>query len=497
MRTGLVHGLIRIAKGLPSVWWQRRQAERLVDGLADYPFPVGLPDRDTIYRWIEALCETPHRRPGSVFGQRAEDWLVERLSELGLQQVSKEPVPINVWESEQAALRVDDQQYSCFAVPNSAFAESPIEASLVYAGNGSEREYNRVQVGGRVVVVDVRFPTLPTGVLLRVLRSAYAISDPRRELDLRSTHLLSFVRQNFLGGASESAAGDDAYWRAYRRGAKGIVLVLKDQLGSANSHYGPYDGIPKPLPGVWLSKQDGARLIRAAKAGTSSVMTSVGTVRHGTMHNVWGTLPGQSEETILVTSHHDSPHRGAVEDGTGVAQVLTQAWAWSRVPLARRPKTMVFVLDAGHFYGSLGAHRFAEQHPEIMNRTDVLITLEHLAAKDVTEAGGRYVDNGKAAFSAMFTTPDPKVIASVMSAFRKQPPRATACIPSTFFGPAPTSDAMGYVLQSNVPVVSWIACPPYLLDEHDTLDKISKEELEPIARTVTELVKSFMVNSVR
>ena len=52
-----------------------------------------------------------------------------------------------------------------------------------------------------------------------------------------------------------------------------------------------------------------------------------------------------------------------------------------------------------------------------------------------------------------------------------------ASIPSDFFGGAPTSDASGYVIEAGVPVISWIGCPYYLLDSHDTLDKIDRDAL--------------------
>ena len=58
-----------------------------------------------------------------------------------------------------------------------------------------------------------------------------------------------------------------------------------------------------------------------------------------------------------------------------------------------------------------------------------------------------------------------------------------------------TADAMGYVLEAGVPCVSWIGCPYYLLDEHDTLDKVDRTALRPLARTATELVKTFMALS--
>jgi len=40
--------------------------------------------------------------------------------------------------------------------------------------------------------------------------------------------------------------------------------------------------------------------------------------------------------------------------------------------------------------------------------------------------------------------------------------------------------------------ISWIGCPYYLLDDQDTLDKIEISELNPIARTVAELIKTHM-----
>ncbi len=492
--TSLMHALSRIVRSLPTTWLRRRQAERLLPTLANYRGDVSVPDGEIIYQWIEELCETPHRRPGSPEGHRAEDWLVEKLGALGLEDVVKEPMPIHWWKPEGSSLAVANCEVPCFPIANTAFSNSVVEAPLVYVGSGTARDYNRVDVEGKIVVADVRFPTLPMGLLLRILRAAYAVSDPSHELGLGSTQLLSFVRQNFIGGACEATARDDTYWRAQRGGARGIVLVLKDQRGNTASHFGPYDGIMKPLPGVWVGRSDGSKLVAFAKAGRTATLTSNGLIEDGTMHNVWGVLPGQSDEVILVTSHHDSPHKGAVEDGAGVAQVLAQVWAWSRLPLSQRPKTLIFVLDAGHFYGSRGAHVFARQHPEIMSRTKILITLEHLGAKEVVESSGALADSGKLAFSAMFTTPDPKVIAPVIKSLRAEAPRATASIPSTFFGPAPTSDAMGYVLEANVPVVSWIACPTYLLDEDDTLDKVSKSSLHPIGKTVTELLKNFMAN---
>jgi len=212
------------------------------------------------------------------------------------------------------------------------------------------------------------------------------------------------------------------------------------------------------------------------------------------MHNVWATLPGVEDEIILVTSHHDAPFRGAVEDGTGVAQVLAQARTWARIPREKRPKTMVFVVDAGHFYGGQGAYRFVKEHADLMKRVRILITLEHLAAREVKEKGKAYALTGQPALTVIFTSAEPRVIASVARALRRRPAPCTVPVPFDLLAPVPVSDAAWYVLEAGVPVISWIGCPSYLLDEHATLDMVHEEALGPLCETVTELVKFHMAS---
>jgi hypothetical protein len=472
----------------------RAEARALVPSLPRYSHDVTSPGSDVIYSWIEDLCRTPHRRPGSDEGHAGEQWVAARLRDLGVEQVTLDPVDVTVWQATRWSLTVAGAEVPSFFVPHTAFTGAEgVTAPLVYVGTGRTRDFEREDIRGKIVVADVPFPRLPTGVLLRLARAGYAISDPHGWLRLGSTQVMTYVRRNFVGGAEHAgeAQESDVYWQAQKRGAAGICLILRDQPSSSNSHYGPYDGISKPLSGLWIGKRDGARLRMLARARAQATLTLEGRSAPGVTHNVWGVLPGRSDEVVLVTSHHDAPFTGAVEDAAGVAQVLAQAWAWSRV--ADRPRTLVFCVDAGHFHGSAGAFAFARDHRDVMARTRVLITLEHLAAREVVERDGRYADTGRLALTVMFTTPRLDVIAAVMRALEEKRPPATVAIPSDFFGPVPTSDALGYVLEAGVPVVSWIGCPYYLLDEHDTLDKIDRAALGPIAETATALVKTFMV----
>lgn len=487
--------LTDILRRLPGIWAARSRARKLAPGLPVLEGDVPLPDPGVLESWIRDLCQTPHRRPGTPEGARAEGWVADRFRELGLEDVASDPIPIPVWTADRGTLTVEGQSTPCFPVIHTAFTPpGGLRAPLAWVGTGTPRDFERVDVRGRIAVADVPFPRMPTGLLMRGLKACYHLSDPDGQVRMGTTQFMNFVRQNFIGGveSAEEAPARDVYWQSVRRGAAGLCLILRDQPGNSNTHYGPYDGILKPVPALWIGCDDGVALRQQARAGAVATMTLEGSVVPGTMHNVWGVLPGVSDEVILVTSHHDSPFQGAVEDGTGVAQVLAQAWAWSRVPRERRPRTLVFVVDAGHFHGSQGAHGFARTHPDLMARTRILITLEHLGAREVAGTPRGYVDTGCPAFTVMFTSGEPTTIATVVRALTDCPPRRTAAIPSDLLAPVPTSDASGYVAETGVPVISWIGCPYYLLDQHDTLDRVDFAELLPIARTVTRLVRIQM-----
>jgi hypothetical protein len=489
--------MLRFLRRLPRIWGAKLRAKYLIKGMPEYEGILKLPKSEEIFAWISGICQTPHRRPGTPEGHKVELWVAGMLKELGLENVKMDPIPITVWSAKEWSLEVGGQRIPRFFVVNTAFTKvEGVTAPLVYVEKGTHKNFSNTDVAGKIVVADVPFPYIPTGAVFRLLQSlgaSYIISDPAQALTMRTGQYLNFVRENFIGGATAAdAPANDVYWGAYRRGAKGICLILKDQPSNSNSHYGPYDGIMKPMPGLWIGKYDGKELRERAKEGVTATITLQGEKVPGTMHNVWGILPGKSDEAVMVTSHHDAPFQGAVEDGAGVAQVLAQIKIWASVPREKRARTLIFVVGAGHFYGFQGGSRFAREHMDWMKKVKMLITLEHLGAKEVKEKNQKYVETGRPALTVMFTSNEPLAIATVINGLKKKPAKMTVPIPSDLFAPAPISDAAGYVTEAGVPVISWIGCPYYLLDAYDTLRMIAKEELRPICETVTELIKPYM-----
>jgi hypothetical protein len=58
-------------------------------------------------------------------------------------------------------------------------------------------------------------------------------------------------------------------------------------------------------------------------------------------------------------------------------------------------------------------------------------------------------------------------------------------------GQRPQTCSAGH--REDLPYLSWISAPHSLIDAEDTLDKIEKEKLAPVARSVREVVKQLMM----
>ena len=97
--------------------------------------------------------------------------------------------------------------------------------------------------------------------------------------------------------------------------------------------------------------------------------------------NVVGELPADSDKWVVVGSHHDAPWASAVEDASGISQVLAQAHHWAAVPKAQRPHKLMFVATAGHMSGAAGSIAVLAKYPKILDKTVLEVHLEHVAKR--------------------------------------------------------------------------------------------------------------------
>ncbi|MFX0175204.1 MAG: M28 family peptidase [Candidatus Hodarchaeota archaeon] len=494
--------LFNLIKLIPKMRSIRKRVERILIETKAPTLDVRAPSAEIIQRDLEDICRVPHRRIGTHEAHQIEDFLVSKLEELGLESVKKEPINLINWSALNWKLIIstDGKQIEipCFYVLNTGFTNAEgIKAPLVYVDTGQPKDFKGVDVQGKIVVADIECPTLPLGKIIK-LAKLYYVSDPSSSIDKTTELILTFVLSNLppqaLGGKRRE---DSVYWRAFDRGALGLILILRDYPSNINSHWGPYDGVMKPIPALYVGKYDGIQVRKLVQENNcQGTIILEGFQEPAIAHNIWGILPGTSEEMIMISSHHDSAFKGASEDGTGVAMVLAQLRAWSKVPKNERSRSLLFCLSAGHLYGGIGAEEFARKYRNTLLK-DVLVdvNLEHICAKEVEEdpETHNFKITNNLAMGAIFLSQNENLVAPVVKVCKDYNIERMMLIPDNFFATPPIGEAGHFATQSDLKVIHWIRSPYYLLTAEDTLDKIDTNKLHSTAQCMAELINSLMV----
>lgn len=174
---------------------------------------------------------------------------------------------------------------------------------------------------------------------------------------------------------------------ATKAGAAGYIGILANLPWESPHYFLPYDAHQRPLPGAWLSKGQGMKLLECLKASRCvGRLHYEGHTEDVVSYNIRGTMLGSnassSEEShVLVGTHHDGPWASAVQDASGMAMVLAQAHAIGQVPREERgPHSTCFFFTAAHMAGSVGAKVFPEQNPALVRNAVAHIHLEHASA---------------------------------------------------------------------------------------------------------------------
>ena len=417
-----------------------------------------------MFGWIEAICARGIRRPGSDADRWTEGFVVERFGEIGLQDVHLEPVTLPRWEPLTWSLHVGGQSFACFPAPHTAAAPDGVEAALTTIDDSP---------AGKIVLETVTLNSWPQSFV----RDRLAIDhyDPDGEFDTL-TQVLPFGRQ--LQAVLEPAI---------EAGAAGWIGVF-DAPWETCDYYVPYDGVARPIPGVWVSRSDGERIRHLMEGGTTARIVVDSTRSDVVTHNVIGALEGASDEWVIVGSHHDGPWVSAVEDASGVALVCAQASYWAQVTPGERPHNLLFIVTSGHMVHGAGTAAFIASHKDFLRSVVLEVHLEH-TARECRGDGGKLVVTDDPETAWWFTTRNDTLLTSVKEAIAAEGIHRSLILPPDVFGPNPTTDGGFYHLEG-VPLVNFLEAPMYLFDSQDTPDKIHEASLEPLTRAAIRIIGS-------
>lgn len=430
---------------------------------------------DEIFAWIAEVFSHGVRRPGYPADRWAEQWCEEQFRSLGLHGVRAERLTANTWEAESWSLVVvaggEERELECHPVPYAA----PVE--------GLELELARFDpadpsaVAGRASFEELSLSRLPADFFLAGGSAPADLAGRTVDRDgsLGDEHVLPFGPR--LLAVLEPSI--DA-------GAAMFVGALTGYPGGGCRYYVPYDGVERPIPGVWVGADDGRWLADRLAEGPVRVQLTVrGGAREVETFNIVGELPGPDGasdpdgDVVIIGSHHDGPWASAVEDASGIALVLAQAAYWSAQPASARPHRLRFLLQGGHMAGGAGLHAYIEQHRAELDRVVLELHLEHAALED----------DGRPVPRWWFVSRIPPLEQAVSEALHAEELWRSMILAPDAIGPQPPTDGGHYHLEG-VPIVDFLAAPWYLFDESDTLERIDKANLAALTRAAIRIVSS-------
>ena len=445
-------------------------------------------DADEMMAWIGEIVAHGPRRPGSAAGLAVEADLAARLAGFGFESVRREPIPIATWEEGEASLvtgagppaaTLEPFALEVQAIPHAASTpEEGVEGPLLFVR--SARDVPKDAWRGSIVVAEIGFPTIDTGLMLKV---AIGKHDPDGTLPLVD-HPATWVR-----------LGWHLYREASRRGAAGFVGILKDQPGGSCRMYGPYgfrehDITEKPIPGVWVGRSEGASLVELmGRFSMRGQLVVRGGRTDGITHNVVAELPGTGldDEAIVLSCHHDSPFDSPVEDASGSAVVLALARRFAAErPLRRR---LVVLFSAGHFHGSIGTRTFIERHPDLVKRTALEVSIEHIALEAAEDSDGELAPTGRPEATAIFVSFSGEVAEAVVEGVSAHGVDRVILLPAEGpLGNYPPTDG-GDWFAAGVPVVNCISNPVYLLTSDDDFRWVDRARLPRMASAFDRIIR--------
>lgn len=247
------------------------------------------------------------RVAGTPEERRATRFIAAEMRGLGLDDVVEEPVPVDGWRLREAFVELEDgTRFECASfggVPETG--RRGVTGELVRVGRGDRRLLDRLDVAGKIALVEWRVERLwPYHVGL--------------ELGLR--------------------------------GAKAMIVYCPPggPFYQAPQALGTFDGIwhAEAPPCVTIRKEDAPKL-----HGRAKVVLRAPLERGAEAANVVGILPGRLRGApLIVAGHHDGWFGAAFDDATGVAVTLELARAFREAGL-RPERSIAFVSHTAEEYG--------------------------------------------------------------------------------------------------------------------------------------------------
>jgi peptidase M28-like protein len=298
--------------------------------------------------------------------------------------------------------------------------------------------------------------------------------------DLRGKAVF-FYSTDFM--SRHSTISDGAIKKITDRGAAAIFVTL---LIPGNLRFQFYP-VGSTAPTFALGLQDGLAvrdMIGRSRGGHPphvKLRLDVKSVEGLKTATIWGTLPGATDENIMIVAHRDGWFEGANDNATGVASLLGLAEYFAKIPKVQRRRTITFLGTTGHHDNARMSGAWLTEHREVFAKTALLINCEHTAATQLVSYNGVIRKANQATPLMWYVGGSPKLQQIVIDAYES-------------FGVAtydtPEASAGGEIgrYYQYAPSIQVIDTGLYWHSDHETSEIIPPTELGAVTRAYAKII---------
>ena len=385
------------------------------------------------------------RNIGTIGHKETQDWVERYFRANGLEDVHRQSFDVGPqWKPESWAISFSagGRSFELESARPEQDAESTppggLDFELVWVGTGSDADYIGRDVRGKaVLVLDIPRP----GTLRHSIRSEGSVARAF-EYGAAAVGIVYGISDNFA--VWQRVAGGPGFNVGYEDG-----LVLRDMLGRGER--------------VTVNLQMQSRMVTGLQEAS-----------------VWGTLPGTSEEEILIIAHMDGFFQAASDNASGLAVMMGLVEHFAAVPQSQRRRTMRFLGSVGHHSGP-GTRWLHDNLETALANTVLAINLEHVAIVRTKYWGPTLRKTNAVSPMRWWVWGSDNLLDTVLDSFNRFNVAVTGDMEPG------ASGEMGRMAR-DVPSMQVITSPEIKHTEQDTPDWIPAVGLEQIGRAYARII---------
>jgi hypothetical protein len=321
--------------------------------------------KNYLYQWGKVISKYSPRIPGTSNIEEVRDFIVNQLKNFGL-KTWLEPINFKGVFHQDWEFRLEaPEKKTIISCPQNNVGFGEVNAELIDVGKGTINDYKGKNVKGKIVLINWG-----------------KLTDHEGPCGLKQRYPL--------------LASYDIAWT---NGAAGLVGYFLDTPGNSlkilEPGINPTGGSNIPgsaeigedrqfmLPVLHIGRKD-ALYVKdlISKGGVKAHLHINGKRKISTVWTIVGLLPGLKKETIVIGSHYCSTFEGAICDTVGVVGELELARKFSKLPIKKRPKTMLFLFSGSHVWlnCNISSLCFIEKHKKFMSNLVAMLWMDHISS---------------------------------------------------------------------------------------------------------------------